>query len=447
MVIKNIELKRQEANDLFKKQKIAEALAMYESLLISATSILETGGRDVALEEQMSLLSYNIAVVRYKQRRYRKALESAQMSLRYSKSDRVLSKMCATYLKLGMLYEMRSLYSKMESKIISNELSSMIRRLRGDAGAVTLGNLRAISAAVAEEKVIPAGTVERILRDGESALINCDNIAHVESMDEVLIFGDTHGQYFDLVAVINAVFDSTRILVFNGDFVDRGPHSVENFIVLLGLKIVFPTRVFLNRGNHEFPEINKVYGLEDEIRRKYPFNGDAILDGFRGVFRALSLCTVINGSVFVTHGGVPSKSCTIEQIQELYRISDVHTDPTLTELLWSDPADIAGIGESRRGAGVLFGPDITERFLGANGLDLVVRSHEYVNGGFRANHGGRVVTIFSAPDYEGIGSMAAYLVINPRDNGPEDAVVSARVRYRICRFNKAPRREMLSIKE
>ena len=39
--------------------------------------------------------------------------------------------------------------------------------------------------------------------------------------------------------------------VFIGDFVDRGPLSLEVMALLLAFKVLFPARVFLLRGNHE----------------------------------------------------------------------------------------------------------------------------------------------------------------------------------------------------
>ena len=48
----------------------------------------------------------------------------------------------------------------------------------------------------------------------------------------------------------------------------------------------------------------------------------------------------------------------------------------MCEVLWSDPGPEEGRAASKRGVGVAFGPDVTRNFLKANGLDLLVRSHE-----------------------------------------------------------------------
>ena len=54
---------------------------------------------------------------------------------------------------------------------------------------------------------------------------------------------------------------------------------------------------------------------------------------------------------------------------------------------------------AQRGVGVAFGPDVAQRWLAANGLQMVVRSHEVKEEGYEVAHGGYTVTIFSAPNY------------------------------------------------
>lgn len=78
------------------------------------------------------------------------------------------------------------------------------------------------------------------------------------------------------------------------------------------------------------------------------------------------------------HGGLFSKDdgMTVDAIRRLSRQQQPADDSPMADLLWSDPMEGAGRAPSKRGIGCQFGPDVTEAFCNANGLDYIIRSHE-----------------------------------------------------------------------
>jgi len=63
------------------------------------------------------------------------------------------------------------------------------------------------------------------------------------------------------------------------------------------------------------------------------------------------------------------------------------------------PPDIAGWGLSPRGAGFLFGADITKKFAHDNAIDLIARAHQLAMEGYKLMFDRTIVTVWSAPNY------------------------------------------------
>eukprot|EP00197_Chlamydomonas_leiostraca_P003143 CAMPEP_0202869786 /NCGR_PEP_ID=MMETSP1391-20130828/13229_1 /ASSEMBLY_ACC=CAM_ASM_000867 /TAXON_ID=1034604 /ORGANISM="Chlamydomonas leiostraca, Strain SAG 11-49" /LENGTH=507 /DNA_ID=CAMNT_0049550165 /DNA_START=71 /DNA_END=1594 /DNA_ORIENTATION=+ len=233
------------------------------------------------------------------------------------------------------------------------------------------------------------------------------------------VCGDVHGQFFDLTRIweLNGLPSPENPYLFNGDFVDRGSFSLEVMLSLLAFKVLYPDSMWLARGNHESKNMNKIYGFEGEVKAKY---SAVMADVFRETFCWLPLAYVLNGKVIVLHGGLFSRDdVTLDDIRKIDRFREPPEEGLMCEILWSDPSPVKGRTPSKRGVGVCFGPDVTQNFLDANGLELIVRSHEVKEEGYEVEHGGRLVTVFSAPNYcDQMGNKGAFIRFNGNDVVP-----------------------------
>src|SRR6266568_53635 len=86
--------------------------------------------------------------------------------------------------------------------------------------------------------------------------------------DRVIFVGDTHGAIDVTQTVIDKFFDDADLIVFLGDYVDRGSKSLENLGLIASTLLEDPHRTIMLRGNHESPLTNPYYGFTDEVTEK-----------------------------------------------------------------------------------------------------------------------------------------------------------------------------------
>ncbi|XP_046859960.1 serine/threonine-protein phosphatase 5-like [Xenia sp. Carnegie-2017] len=226
------------------------------------------------------------------------------------------------------------------------------------------------------------------------------------------VCGDIHGQFYDLLNIfeLNGLPSENNPYLFNGDFVDRGSFSCEVIFSLFSLKLLYPDCFFMSRGNHETVSMNQMYGFQGEVKSKYSAD---MVELFTEVYNWLPLAHLINNKVMVMHGGLFSRDdVTLEEIRKIDRNRQPPEQGLMCELLWSDPQAQDGRSPSKRGVAIQFGPDVTEKFCSHNNLDYIIRSHEVKPDGYEVAHGGKCITVFSAPNYcDQMGNKGAFITM------------------------------------
>jgi diadenosine tetraphosphatase ApaH/serine/threonine PP2A family protein phosphatase len=249
--------------------------------------------------------------------------------------------------------------------------------------------------------------VARIFAKLEEILTLEENIVRVPS--PVVICGDVHGQYEDVILLLSLGGDPKHTnYLFMGDYVDRGYYSLNTFLLLATYKIEHPLAFFLLRGNHETRQVTQQYGFQVEIRTKYGHTG--LWTCCMKLFDLLPMAAVTeapSGRIFSVHGGLSPDLVYFSEINDRDRKRELPEDGPLTDIAWSDPSEgVADWRPNSRGAGYLFGHQAVARFARLNRVRLITRSHQLAEEGFvwyfpsPDNHERKsLINVWSAPNY------------------------------------------------
>ncbi|KAF3566194.1 hypothetical protein DY000_02018697, partial [Brassica cretica] len=226
------------------------------------------------------------------------------------------------------------------------------------------------------------------------------SLASISLVDDahITVCGDIHGQFYDLIHIfeLNGFPPKENPYLFNVD--------VQGFCFFLFAAI------YLARGNHESDGLNESFGFHREVSYKV---GEQCVELFSQAFCFLPLAHLINDQFFVVHGGLfTHDGVKLSEIRDINRFCQPPDEGLMSDLLWSDPQTSLGRAPSKRGCGVMFGEDVSTKFLTDNNLKLIIRSHEVKDDGFEVMHHGQLITVFSAPNYCGRVNLSLSLPLS-----------------------------------
>lgn len=211
-------------------------------------------------------------------------------------------------------------------------------------------------------------------------------LIELASRGRAVFVGDTHGDLEASQTVVERYLDSETTLVFLGDYVDRGPHSLENMFFLLEQKLKYPEKIFLLQGNHEgwkygaFSPADFWEGLDEERRAR-----------FAETLAQLPLAAVTPNGVVATHAGLPD-------VQALSEINHIEFGSAQWRAItWGDWQEVPGYYLGDRGSRPQYGEAYFREIMRRLEKKILIRGHQphaprYL---FRA----RCLTIFTSSAY------------------------------------------------
>ncbi len=248
----------------------------------------------------------------------------------------------------------------------------------------------------------------------------------INAYNSIYVLGDLHGDYETLIEflaknkLIEKLSTSDTKILFLGDYIDRGDQQIELITFVLLLKNTFPDNIILLRGNHEPPPflLPHPHDFPYKLAARYYSYAGTLYGLFLQLFQKLAYAARIPGKILFVHGGPPSYVLYTDSFEEAFSIGKPCVDDlVLEEILWNDPIEYSELPvmDSPRGAGVLFGREVTYRALELAKVKYIVRGHEAVNG-YKFNHDKKVITLFdSRIEAYGI-TRAGYLYIDRSSN-------------------------------
>jgi diadenosine tetraphosphatase ApaH/serine/threonine PP2A family protein phosphatase len=240
--------------------------------------------------------------------------------------------------------------------------------------------------AAKEELLLLLPKIDSIL-ESELAVLRID-------AEPIMLVGDIHGDVQALEFIIGKREEiNCKNILFLGDYVDRGLQGTEVLLRLFRMKIEDPQHIFLLRGNHESVDMNLYYGFFEEIGLDRSF-----LLRVSRTYEKMPVAAVLSGHTFCVHGGINGTG----------NVTTIRKEESFP-YLWNDPSVLPGLTTSTRGSTVKeFGPDIVDGFLETNNLERIIRGHTALKKGYQWWFDGKLLSLFSCPNYVGLGNAAAF---------------------------------------
>jgi protein phosphatase len=197
-------------------------------------------------------------------------------------------------------------------------------------------------------------------------ILSQDNrLIRLPARGKAVFVGDTHGDIEATEIVFDRYFKTGYVLIFLGDYVDRGDYSRKNLDFLLEKKREAPEQVFLLMGNHEGYSLLPFFpadfweGLSLEEERS-----------FSEICQHLSFAVVTENGLIAVHG-VPPDVKSLDDIDRIELVSE-----QWHQVSWGDFVEMSGGFLGMYRGRPVYGEDYFKRTMKQLKRTVLIRSHQ-----------------------------------------------------------------------
>jgi protein phosphatase len=221
---------------------------------------------------------------------------------------------------------------------------------------------------------VPGPFLSRLTTTAANVLQGDPSLLHIQG--DYVVVGGLNGSILDLLRILKSYGSPQRQkYLFLGGLGNGAEFGVQVIVLVMLMKILWPTNVYILRGCHEFSETCAIGGLRTEIDLLYGPHS-TVFDDIIQVFRFLPFAAVLNYRVFCCFGGIGRNMVDVESIATIRRPLDNFGLGLVAELCWSVPTAVLPMFlPGTRNYGNFFGREAVGHFLKQNHLQLLVRTY------------------------------------------------------------------------
>lgn len=260
--------------------------------------------------------------------------------------------------------------------------------------------------------------------------------------DDMIVVGDIHGDICSLWQILKTedfFDDEQKHIVFLGDYIDNGPHQLAALFLSLLLKVRYPGRVYLLKGNHEHLQktsrnkiVPEIYGSNLFFHVFRGFLSHKCLLSIYNTLMDLPVVLEFNNKTGIVHGGLPRPTNDIDEYDtEINALDDLNNPDILYQMLWNRPADKSFPVKVSKATDFETSQPHFDAFMNKMGWDYMIRGHCPEVAGFNTLYDERMITIYSTGNAMSHYSYIrpVYAVLSTEENGgsPKTAITIKRV--------------------